>query len=44
MRNNREDAEISTFQAIADIGYRQIKDEEQFKTNATNMNLVAAAP
>lgn len=42
MRNNRHDAELSAFQAVGEIGFRQAKDEE-FKQGAV-VTSQAAAP
>lgn len=43
MRNNREESELSTFQPVGDMGFRQAKDDEQFKPSVV-MNAQAAAP
>ena len=43
MRNSREEPELSAFQAVGEIGYRQQKDEDSFKATGS-MNSQAAAP
>ena len=43
MRNNREEGELSTFQPVGDMGFRQAKDDDSFKPSVV-MNAQAAAP
>jgi hypothetical protein len=43
MRSNREEGELSSFQPVGDMGFRQAKDDEQFKPSVV-MNAQAAAP
>lgn len=38
MRANREDCEISTYEAVGQVGFRQAKEEDQFKSGSVNLN------